>query len=164
MKLAALLAVLTLAGCAADRAGYPSLSTRAAEKTGFDEPAIAAPAPVVADPALDARLIALRTMLATVTKGYDADAARAARAAAVPGTRTVGSDAWLTAQTALATLDDWRAQASELASDLEGLADERVASAGTPYPALDALRDRAAAEAERQSVGIAALSAKLPMP
>lgn len=164
MKRAALLLLPLVAGCAADRAGYPSLSPRAAERIGFDEPAMAAPAPVTADPALDARLVQFAGQLDAVAKGYDADAARAGRAAAASGARTTGSDAWLNAQTALAALDDWRAQASGLATDLEVLAGERAGSVGTPYPALDALRERAAAEADRQAAGIAALSAKLPLP
>ncbi|MDB5696703.1 MAG: hypothetical protein JWN21_2246 [Sphingomonas bacterium] len=164
MKMLPLLCALPLAGCAVDRAGYPSLAPRAAERLGFNEPAIAAPAPLVADPALNARLATLATTLATVTKGFDADAARARRAAGVGTARTVGSDAWLDAQSALAVLDDWRAQASALATELEALAGERAASVGTPYPALDRLRERASAEAGRQSAGIAAIGATLPLP
>lgn len=160
----ALLAILLLAGCARDDAGAPSLAPRAAERIGFDEPTVAAPAPVVADPALDARLREFGGKLDAVMKGFDADAARATRTAAAAGTRTVGSEAWLTAQTALAVLDDWRAQASGLATDLEVLASDRIGTAGQPYPALDALRARASAEAERESAGIAAIGAKLPTP
>ncbi|WP_425230036.1 hypothetical protein [Sphingomonas sp.] len=121
-----------------------------------------APAPTVADPALDARLRELDARISAVAHGYDADHARAERGAAAPGARTVGSEAWLTAQTALAALDDWRAQASSLASDLETLAGERLGTAGTAYPALDALQARAAAESERETQGIAAISARLP--
>jgi hypothetical protein len=160
----ALLAVMFVSGCTADRAGYPSLAPRAAERTGFAEPAIATPAPVAADPALDAQLAALDAKVEGVAQGFDKDAALAERAAGVAGARSVGSEAWLTAQTALAALDDWRAQASGLATDLEALAGERAGTLGTPYPALETLRARAAAEAERQSTRIAAISAKLPQP
>ena len=163
MKRSLLAVVLTMSACTNTRDdGYPSLSPRAAERAGFDEPAIAPPAATVADPALDARVGEIAGKLAAVVRGFDADAAVATRAAGTSGARTVGSDAWLTAQTALAALDDWRAQASSLASDTETLAGERAASVGTPYPALETVRARTAAEAERQAAVIAALSAKLP--
>ncbi|HEU0045018.1 hypothetical protein [Sphingomonas sp.] len=165
MKTFVPLIAMLLSGCATADAGYPSLAPRAVEKTGFDEPAAsAAPAVVAADPALDARLAEIATKLAAVIAGYDADAAHAERASRVAGARTVGSDAWLNAQTALAALDDWRAQATALTTDAEVLASDRIATIGTPYPALEALQARAAAETQRQTTGIAALSARLPMP
>lgn len=163
MKCAVIAVVLALSACASTRdSGYPSLQPRAAERAGFDEPAVAAPAAVVADPALDARLREVGGKLDAITGGFDADAAIATRAAAVAGARTAGSEAWLTAQTALAALDDWRAQASSLVSDLEAMAGERSASVGSPYPALDALKARATAEADREATAIAAISARLP--
>ena len=84
MKPLAIALPLVLAGCAAEQARYPSLLPRAAEKTGFDEPAVAAPAPVAADPALDARLGEIAGKLDAVTRGFDADLAKAQTAAAVP--------------------------------------------------------------------------------
>ena len=165
MKTLAALFALFLSGCAAADAGYPSLAPRAAEKVGFDEPAVAvSPTSVAPDPVLDARLAEIATKLDAVAASYNADAARAQRASNIAGARTVGSDAWLNAQTALAALDDWRAQATALTTDAEVLASDRVATVGTPYPTLEALRARAAAEAERQAAGIATLSARLPMP
>ena len=164
MKPFAIALPLILAGCAAEQARYPSLLPRAAEKTGFDEPALAAPAPVAADPALDARLGGIAGKLDAVTRGFDADLAKAQTAAAVPGARTVGSEAWLSAQAALAALDDWRSQATGLATDLEALVGERLGSVGTPYSALDAMQARAAAEAERQAGAIGKLTAALPTP
>lgn len=159
---ALLLAPLLLIGCARDDTTYPSLAPRAAEKVGFAEPQVTAPAPAVADPALDARLAALGTRLDAIAKGYTADAARAGTAAKVAGARTVGSEAWIAAQSALATLDDWRAQAAEVATDVDEAGRERAASVGTAYPALDALHTRAEAEAAREAAGIATLGAKLP--
>lgn len=163
MKIAiALLALSCLPGCASDDASYPSLAPRAAEGRGFAEPAVAPPAPVVADPALDARLATLGGRLNTVVKGFDADAARAERAVAVRGAATPGSEAWVAAQSALAALDDWRAQAGEVATEVDAAARERAETAGTPYPPLDALRQRAEAETERQAAAIATLSARAP--
>ena len=161
---AALLALpVVLAGCVAEQR-YPSLLPRANEKMTFDEPAIAAPAPVAADPTLDARLGELGGKLGAVMRGFDGDLAKARAAATAPGARTVGGEAWLSAQAALAGLDDWRSQATGLASDLETLGGDRLATAGTPYPALDAMQSRAAAEVEREDAAIAALSASLPTP
>lgn len=155
---------LLLAGCAAQEAQYPSLAPRAGERQGFDEPAVtAAPAPV-ADPALDARVAADGRKLDTVARGFDDDLAKAQKAAAAPGARTVGSESWLSAQAALAALDDWRAQASALASELGGAASDRLGTVGTPYSALDALQARAEGEAERQAAAIARVAATLPTP
>lgn len=159
-----LLAVALLSGCARDDATYPSLAQRAVEGRGFAEPDVAPPAPVVADPALDARLMALAARLSAIVKGYDADAARADLAAGAAGARSTGSEAWIAAQTALAALDDWRAQAGGLASELDDATRERAETAGTPYPALDALHARAESETAREAAGIATIGAKLPTP
>lgn len=164
MKLLPAILAVALAGCARDETAYPSLAPRAAERQGFAEPAVTPPAPLVADPALDARLAEIGGRLDAVAKGYDADAARAERAAGVAGARTVGSEAWIAAQTALAALDDWRAQAGGIAVELADLARERAGTVGTPYPALETLRTRAEAEAARQAAGIATLGARLPTP
>ena len=159
-----LLAAAPLAGCAAEQARHPSLLPRAAERTSFAEPAVAAPAPVMVDPQLDARLVAIGGRLDAAMRGFDADLAKAERAAAAPGARSVGSEGWLAAQSALAALDDWRAQATGIASELEAAAGERLGTVGTPYPALDTLQARAAAEAERQAAAIARVSAAIPTP
>ena len=161
---ALLAAALLLAGCARDDAAYPSLAVRAAEGQGFAEPKVAPAAPVVADPALEAQLTTLAARLADIAKGYDADAARARTAAGRAGARTVGSEAWGAAQGAVAALDDWRAQAGGLATELDALARDRAESVGTAYPALDALRERAEAESAREATGIEEIGAALPTP
>lgn len=155
---------VALGGCAAEQTRYPSLMPRPAERGSFAEPVVAAPAPVVVDPALDARLRELAARLETVKRGFDADAGRARTAVAAPGARTVGGEAWLSAQATVATLDDWRSQATGLASEVETLAGERLGTAGAAYPALDALQARAGAEAEREATAIAQLGATLPTP
>lgn len=160
----ALLAPMLLAGCTRDDAAIPSLLPRLAEKQGFAEPALSAPAAAVVDPVLDARLKAAGAKLDGIARGFDADAARADRAAGVAGARTVGSEAWITAQTALAALDDWRAQAAEVTTEVDDLVRARVETVGSAYPPLDVLRDRTATEATREATRIAALSAKLPQP
>lgn len=161
--LPAVLLPLALAACAGDRdAGYPSLARRAVETRGFEEPATPPPAPVQADPALD-RMIATQTaQLQTVRAGFDRDAAKAERAAAAARGAPVGSEAWLDAQTALAQLDDWRAQATAIASAAEVQGADRAATLAPDYPALTGLQRDAAAEAARQDALIRRLSASLP--
>lgn len=155
-------ALLLLAGCARDETTYPSLAPRAVEKLGFAEPEAPPPAAVAPDPALDRTIAAKESALAAIVRGFDGDAARAERMAAAAKGRAVGSDAWLEAQTALAALDDWRAQATALVTDLDTLAADRAATLAPDYPALAGLRTRAQAEAARQSAAIARLTASLP--
>lgn len=164
MRLAPVLLLVLLAGCARDDTVYPSLAPRAAEKQGFDEPAVTPPAPLVADPVLDRTLAEAGARLRRIVAGFDADAAKAERATAVAGARTPGSDAWVAAQSALAALDDWRAQMGGLATELDDLSRDRAATVGTDYPALDSLRDQASREADRETARIAALGARVPTP
>lgn len=164
MRFSPVLLLVLLAGCARDDTAYPSLAPRAAEKLGFDEPAVAPLAPVVADPTLDRRLADLGTRLGRIVAGYDTDALKAERAASAAGARTTGSEAWVAAQSALAALDDWRAQTGGVATELDDLSRERTATVGTAYPPLDALRDRASRQADRETAQIAALGARVPTP
>lgn len=162
MKKVALLAVITLSACSHDRTAFPSLGVRATEKIGFAEPEALPPEPLRADPALDAKIAAVAVRLRTIGTGFDADAARAERSAKLAKGRAVGSEAWIDAQTALATLDDWRAQASGLASEVGQLASDRAATLAPPYPALDDLQRSAAAEATRQDAVIGRIQGSLP--
>lgn len=155
-------AFLLLAGCARDQGSYPSLAPRPIEKLGFAEPEAPAPAAAVADPTLDASLAVIETRLKAVGSGFDGDAAKAQAAARRAKGQSVGSDAWLDAQAALAVLDDWRAQASTLVTDLDSLASARAAQLAPDYPALTALRDRTQAEVDRQAALIGTVQASLP--
>jgi len=163
MKIAAPLALvlLSLSGCARDATDYPSLAPRAVEKLGFAEPQVAVEE-AKPDPALDRKIAELGRSLDTIAKGTAADAAKAEAAAARAGGKPVGSDAWLDAQTQLATLDDWRAQASSLLTDVDQLASDRAAALAPDYPALATLRARVSAEAERQAATIDRIQARLP--
>lgn len=159
---AALFALLSLAACARDATEYPSLAERASEQLGFAEPAAPPVEPERADPALDTRIAGLRTRMEAIRTGFDQDAARAEAAARAARGQAVGSDAWLDAQTALAALDDWRAQATALASDAEELGSARAATLAPDYPALTALQKVTADEAARQSAAIGRIQATLP--
>lgn len=155
------LLALPLGACARDTTTYPSLAPRAVEKLGFAEPEVAVEE-AKPDPALDARIAELARSLDTVSKGAAADAAKAESAAVRARGKAVGSDAWLDAQTALAALDDWRAQTSSLLTDIDQIASDRAAALAPAYPALAALRERVATEAERQSATIDRIQATLP--
>lgn len=156
-----LLALLPIAGCAADHGTYPSLAPRAVEKGSFDEPvrpvAVAAP-----DAALDARLARDSADLERITKGFTTAAATADTHTAAAERTVVGSDTWLAAQAALAQLDDWRSQATALAAGLESEGSARAAKLQPAYPALDALVARAATETDRESATLQRLQARLP--
>ncbi len=158
----ALSAPITLAACSRDTNAYPSLAQRPAETRGFAEPEAPAPEPIRADPALDTAIADLSKRLAAIKAGFDRDAGQTERAAAAARGRAVGSDAWLTAQTALAALDDWRAQASSLASDAGELASARAATLAPAYPALNDLQAALTAEVARQDATIDRIQAALP--
>lgn len=155
-----MLAALSLAGCAAEQSRYPSLAPRATEKIGFAEPVVKA-SPMVADPALDAKLAALSVRLVAITKGFADDAAKADKAAGDASGQQAGSERWIAAQTALASLDDWRAQASAIITDVEQLAIDRAATLAPDYPGIADLRDRTQTEVARETATIARLSASL---
>jgi hypothetical protein len=148
------------AGCVTEGT-YPSLQPRAVEKQGFGEPAAPVSAPIAADPVLDRQIGELDARLRAIASGFAGAAGEAERRATAAKGRPAGSEPWLEAQTALAALDDWRAQASSLATDVEELAIARAARLEPPYPALTALGDRTEAEAERQAETIARIQASV---
>ena len=153
----------SLAGCARDTENYPSLSPRAVEKLGFAEPEPdAAPVAFKADPALDATIADDRRQLATIASGFAEAATRSETAVRGARGRAVGSDAWLEAQTSLASLDDYRAQASSLATDVDTLITNRAAELAPVYPGLAELRSQVQAEADKQGATIDRLQATLP--
>lgn len=164
MKSAALLALplaFAASACLRDDSQTPSLAMRPQEKLGFGEPEVT-PAVAVPDPALDAQAAAVGARLATIRAGFDRAAGAAARAAGRPGARTVGSEPWLEAQSALAETDDWRAQANALASEIDALSGARATALQPPYPALAEAAGAIRTESERQAAEADLLAALLP--
>jgi len=152
-----LLLCLALAGCVDKTTRYPSLLPRPIEKTSLAEPAAAPAPPLAADPALDAR-IAASTRNAADAEATFAKAADDAEAKVALARGTAeGSDAWLTAQVALAALDVARQPFVGLQADLEQLAVERATRGQPPYPALE----KAAADARAQVERVRARSATI---
>ncbi len=156
-----LVPALAVGACSKDTASYPSLGIRPTESIGFGEPA-GKPVVVQPDPTLDTDIAAFRTQLDRIRTGFAKDAASTQAAARAARGGAVGSEPWLTAQTALAGLDDWRAQTSLLVTDIERRATDRAATLAPAYPALDAVRDAAQAEAEKQGTTITQIQASLP--
>ena len=154
------LPILAATSCAPTGTTYPSLARRAVEGRGFAEPVVPV-APVMPDPALDAQMSVLAARLDSIGNDFAAAAATAQRRAAGARGKPAGSEPWLEAQTALAALDDWRAQISALATDVEQLAIARAATLAPPYPAVTALSERADAEVRRQGETIARIQAML---
>lgn len=161
LRLVSLALVLVTGACSQDRTSYPSLGSRPIEKLGFAEPevktVVAAP-----DPALDGEIATISGKLDAIASGFAGTAAKAETLARAARGAAVGSDAWITAQTALAGLDDWRAQSSALVTDIEALATDRAAKLQPDYPALATIRAKAQAETDRQTATIGRIQASMP--
>lgn len=150
---------LPLGACAAR--DYPSLLPRAAEQRDFSEPPAPAPSPVVADPALDARITTARAALAEATAAFDNAATHAERLAAAAAGAPAGSDRWLDAQAALAELDAVRARQVDIVTDLEQWASQRALALAPAYPALDEAAAAAQQAADASTARIAAIQQRL---
>lgn len=125
------LAVLPLAGCAADYDSYPSLARRPAERiSGTAEPAppTTAPPPVVVPSAdLTLRLTQLSDQAQAAHREFTGRQARAEDLVGAARGASVGSETWSVASVALADLESSRSQAMVALADLDGIyAAERI--------------------------------------
>jgi hypothetical protein len=154
-------APVILAGCAAPSADAPSLLPRPIEQISFDEPEVK-PVPITPDPALNAKIAAAEKVLASAAEAFGAAAATAESLVAAAQGTAIGSDAWLDAQIALAALDNHRATSLATVSDLDQLAIARGVAGKPPYPALNALREKAAAQVQAESQRIGDLAGRIP--
>jgi hypothetical protein len=158
-RLAIPLFVLTLplAGCIQSDEKYPSLLPRPAESQSLDEPERPV-VPAAADPALDKKVAELTAALdgaqAAFSKAAQDTEAKIAVARGLPE----GSDPWLDAQVALGGLDVVHGQTTDA---LEALAIERGKNGQPPYPALQALIERATQLSADQTRRIRLLEAAL---
>lgn len=163
MRLSPYLGLALLAGCTQGTQGYPSLLPRPIEGQSMAEPVRTAPVATV-DPALDARIVEIRTALDSSAKAFTSGAQEAEAKIAVARGLPAGSSPWLDAQTALATLDTLRAPTLSIQSDLEDLAITRGTEGKPPYPAIDAAAAAAVAISESQSARIKSLEGALAAP
>ncbi|THD35047.1 MAG: hypothetical protein E7773_11310 [Sphingomonas sp.] len=153
-----LLLVLLTAGCAEATDKYPSLAPRPIES----RPEAEVVTPVTAatpDAALDLQIAGIAVKLAKTDSDFTAAAARADAAARARGAQTTGSDQWLAAQTALADLEALQGDTLGVASDVETMVTARGEAGQPPYPALDALHDKAQAQADAEAAKVAAIRA-----
>lgn len=115
-----------LAGCAAERARFPSLAQRPAERAyGSLRPvtpdAIAPLPPAPPAAGLVARLVQLRDQARAAHERFAARQAAAARLSLAAAGAAPGSDAWSRAQIALAALDAARSETMVAMADLDSL-------------------------------------------
>ncbi|WP_010163931.1 hypothetical protein [Sphingomonas sp. PAMC 26617] len=155
------LSLFLAGGCAAPRAAtFPSLLPRPIESRSDAEPV--APVTIVEpDPATDATLVDLQKTIDTAGTTFDAAADTADRLARAAHGDAVGSDRWITAQTALGQLDGLRATTSSAITDLDELALTRAASGKPDYPAIATLRQTAQAALDSQAARIQTIQARL---
>lgn len=136
-----------LGGCAATDTRYPSLAVRDVERAeGQFEPVEPTPTPlppvsVVPAGELEPRLAALVGQAEDAHRAFATAASGASRLAAAASGTAVGSDAWASAQVALADLDSARSQAAVALGDLDILF---IAASveGAERTAIAAARDR----------------------
>ena len=161
-RAAALLVSLAVAGCAAQPSGrYPSLLPRAIESRSDAEPEVVV-ALAEPDSTVDAALPDLRATIDAVIADFRKAAQTTERLAGTAQGDPVGGDRWISAQTALAELDGYRATLSSAVTDLDTLALNRAAEGKPDYPALTALRETAQAALDEEAARITAISARLP--
>lgn len=151
----------SLCACAVTEGPYPSLAPRPAERLSFAEPAAPPPAPLVADPALDAQIATNARERAAAVAAFDTGAARAERLARAAREARAGSDRWLDAQTAIAELDALRARHQDALGALEDVASTRAQALQPAYPALEAALADARATSTAQTRRIDTLAASL---
>jgi hypothetical protein len=120
------IALFGLAGCAsADRSRFPSLQRRPAERlygTVLPVPAPDATAEPIAPPpsaGIAARVEALRSQADEAHRAFSAQQAQAERLAAAARGAAPGSEAWSSAQVALAGLDSARSRGMIAMADLD---------------------------------------------
>lgn len=152
-----------LSGCAVPSQRYPSLLPRSVEQQPAAAPALAdSPATAIpADPALDAQIATIEAALAASAQSFTPAEQRATAAAHEAKGSATGSETWLTAQSAMASLDSLRSQSLTALSDLERLAVDRGAAGQPGYPALIAARARAEAQLTAQQAAIDGLQARI---
>lgn len=164
---ASLMVAFLLGGCASGPNQSPSLAPRPIEKVTFDEPAgKPAPAAEAPDAGLQKQIDGFAARIDQSARDFDA-ALPVARTAIDKGARAPqGSDAWVSAQQSLTSLQTAAEASSSVLSDIDELYLARLDTAigGGSVAGLDALRtirERAAAQTTAQRETLAKVSAPL---
>lgn len=160
-RLLLLVALIALSACSAQAGRYPSLLPREVEKHR-DTPEPVRPAAVAqADAAIDSRLAAFDHATTEAAAAFPAAAERATAATRAAAGASIGSEAWLTAQSALADLDAIRAQDLTTLSEIDDMLIDRGTNGAAAYPALIAMRDRVEAQLNAEIAVIEGLQGQL---
>lgn len=155
--------LFALSGCAAPTMRYPSLLPRPVETQPLTIPQIAAAdIAVPTDSALEARIATIDSALAQTAGLFAAATERATAASASATGAAIGSEAWLSAQSALAALESLRSESLGALADLDRLAIDRGTAGEPAYPAVTAARARAEAQLTTQQAAIDAIQGKAP--
>ena len=164
--LIALTLVAALGACASASADYPSIAIREAERaegqftTGEPARIDVPPVEVSYEGNLADRLAALVAMAEEAHAAFLEAAPRARTTVAAAADSDVGSDAWATAQVALAELDSARSRAAVPLADLDALyTAARVSVEDTA--AIDAARDRVVALVTEEDTVLADLRGRI---
>lgn len=155
-----------LAACAANADRYPSLAVRDVERQeGRFEPVASTPldVPEVAIPAggsLPDRLAALDAAAEAAHRQFLASVQTATRRANAAAGAAVGSDAWASAQVALADLDSARSATAIALADLDTLMVANAVQA-QDLSAIEAVRQEVLAKVAEEDAVLARLRAQL---
>lgn len=160
MRRPAIFVLVALAGCTETPNRYPSLLPRPIESQSFAEPE--RPVPVATpDAALDSRIAEITASLETNNQRFVAAAQDAEAKVAVARGVAQGSEAWLTAHSAISTLESLRTPTLDALSQFDMLVLDRGKAGEPPYPALTAAAERAEQMSTAQTDRIGALTAAL---
>lgn len=157
---ASFLVLLLTGACTPIEGDYPTLLPRPIERVGIDEPVIAVPMPVVADPALDATIATLAARSVASEAEFQSGLATARRSASVAG--AAGTESWVIAQLAVSAIDTARGASVVTLADLEAISISRAGAGNPPYPALERARTEAEARVMAQTGAIDTIKVALP--
>lgn len=159
---------LFLSGCAGTMTGYPSLAKRPIENMPTGE-VPAAPAPVEADPALQAEVDRLTGQAKSGGEAFDKAWPAADKATRAAAGSAVSSEAWVAAQLTISALEATRNDSVSALASLDTLYVERSnalsegkAKGGTEQ--IDAARKAALAIVDSQNDRIDAIKGRLVQP
>ena len=162
----ALAASLALAACATPSDKYPSLAIRDVERAqGQFEPTPATPldvpeVPTAGSGSLTEQLAALGAAATASHQAFLASASRATRLAEAAAGAPIGSDAWASAQVALADLDSARSNTAIALGDLDALMVGTVIQA-EDVSAIEVVRQQVLAQVGDEDDTLARLRARV---
>lgn len=159
---------LMLSGCAGAPQTYPSLAKRPIESAPVAQ-AVPPPAPVAADPVLATEVARYVAQADKGRAAFDAAFARAEKAVRAASGAAVSSDAWVSAQVAISTLESARNYSVSALASLDTLYVQRsnAIADGTQSGGLsevDAARAATLASVDDQNDRIDALKGRLAQP